>query len=155
MGKRNTTVVQRFHEKYVVNDSGCWDWIASRNREGYGKFKVTGKDIRAHRFSYELHRGGIPKGDHVLHTCDNPSCVNPAHLFLGRDKENIADKVAKGRQARGEKQHLAVLTAEDVREIRNLYATGDYSQRQIGEIYGAAQNTISHIVLRQTWMHVE
>lgn len=90
-------IKDRFMEKVKLMPSGCWEWQASKKKKGYGRFKV--QDFQhAHRFSYHIFKGNIPKGMLVCHKCDNPSCVNPAHLWLGTYSDNINDCYAKGRR---------------------------------------------------------
>jgi hypothetical protein len=88
----------RFWEKVKKSDTNdCWEWQSTTNNKGYGTISIKGRSRLAHRFSYEIHNGSIPNGLNVLHRCDNPLCCNPAHLFLGTQRDNIADMVAKGR----------------------------------------------------------
>ena len=94
--------VKRFLEKVNKNTgSECWEWTASLNQKGYGNFKLNGSPYLTHRVSYEIHKGAIPKGLVVRHQCDNPKCVNPAHLELGSQKDNVRDRQDRGRQAKG------------------------------------------------------
>lgn len=91
-------VIDRFLAKVQVQPDGCWVWTAAlRDGYPYGVFCFDGKTYRAHRFSYLLYRGEIPEGQHVCHSCDNPTCVNPHHLFLGTQSDNIQDCLEKGR----------------------------------------------------------
>lgn len=88
----------RFHNSYAVDQRGCWVWATkSKAVSGYGLINIKNTNVRAHRFSWTIHRGPIPNGLHVLHKCDVPACVNPAHLFLGTDLDNNTDKINKGR----------------------------------------------------------
>lgn len=163
-------IVQRFWAK-VQKSSDCWIWTASKRNKGYGAFAYTWKGQmihdRAHRFSYRLHLGDIPDGLFVLHRCDTPACVNPAHLFLGTNYDNVRDMHAKGRKVvggthcgdngkwkRGEIHHAAKMTAESVRELRSLHEQG-WSFSRLGVRYGINQSAVYKIVHRLRWKHVD
>lgn len=93
-----TTLLERFEAKYEpITESGCWIWTANSDKDGYGQFRIGKKMMRPHRFSYEHFVGEIPNGMYVLHKCDIPSCVRPEHLFVGTQKDNVADMIKKGR----------------------------------------------------------
>lgn len=165
--EKAVSLSRRFWEKVEKTD-GCWLWIASTNRKGYGRFGIDACDgMRlAHRWSWEIHNGPIPDGLCVLHRCDVPACVNPAHLFLGTRVDNNADMERKGRGNRvgwrnvrdrrpGELRHNSKLTVERVREIRVLYEAGDVSYTKLGRLYGVGRTTIEQVVKRKKWAHVE
>lgn len=137
------------------NESGCMEWKAARNAKGYGQFGVSGKMRVASRLAYELANGPIPDGMLVCHTCDNPPCCNPAHLFLGSAKDNQADKANKGRCAlqSGSKNNLARLTESVVLEIRAMRADG-YKVSDLAHRFNVHQTTISKVITRATWNHV-
>lgn len=112
------TVENRFWSKVAVgNASECWLWTAARLPRGYGQFQLSGKSRRAHRVAYEIAVGPIPKGMHVLHSCDVTSCVNPAHLHLGTHDENMREMVERKRSASGGHTRRK-LTQQDARDIR-------------------------------------
>ncbi len=143
-----------------VGPDGCWPWTASLNAYGYGQLATGWKrpPVAAHRLSYELNVEPIPDGIFVLHRCDNPACVNPAHLFLGTQADNVADMISKGRNRtgempRGEGHHKTTLTADQVRDIRRRYADGE-TQTDIAEEFEISQPGISQIVRRVTWSHI-
>ncbi len=145
---------ERLLSKIKINEiSGCWEWTAGLYQNGYGKLWSEGTTRLAHRISYELHCGDIPKGMHICHSCDNRSCANPEHLFLGTHTENMIDRNAKGRQARpdGTKNGKAKLTEADVLAIRA--ATG-ISQRRLAEQFDVAQSRISEIRSGKYWSHI-
>ena len=125
-------------------NSTCIVWSGDRTEKGYGRFRRDGKWIRAHRAVWELANGPIPAGLHVLHRCDNPSCVNPAHLFLGTNRDNVADCVAKGRHAH------AKLTPESAAEIRFMADSG-VPLRTIARVKALDRNTVRDIARRVTW----
>jgi len=158
------TPVERFHQKYTIKDSGCWDWNGSARVSGqsdkpsygkrkYGRMFVDNKTISAHRYSYQIHKGEIAKGMFVLHKCDNTLCVNPDHLFLGSHEDNMRDMVEKGRSYKrsGEDMHTSKLRNEQAREARALYGTGKYSQSSLGSKYGVSQSVIGRIVRGESY----
>lgn len=150
-GLKPTPLAERF-ARYVQKDdpSGCWLWTGSMSRN-YGQIGRHGRPLLAHRAAWELAHGDIPNGLYVLHRCDNGRCVNPAHLFLGTQRDNIRDMVAKGRDRfTGERAYQAILTTEQVRTIR----CSTESARAIAKRLGVAFQTISDVRRRKNWKHV-
>ena len=133
----------------------CWPWEATRNQDGYGRFWL-GELKSAHRVAWEIANGPIPKGRCVLHRCDNPQCVNPAHLWLGTHADNMADRDAKGRQwdRRGENHPHSKLTELDVICIRHWLKDGRWTQQKIADAFGIGRMTISNINTGRVWSHV-
>ena len=139
-----------------VTPAGCWEWRGSRNVAGYGQISSGTRTATGHprpalapRVSWEVHSGPIPDGLAVLHRCDNPPCVNPAHLFLETRGDNNADMARKRRTLNGERRPNAKLTDAQVDEIRERYAAGGISQRALGAEYGVGGPTVSMIVNRK------
>ena len=133
----------------------CWVWIGCKVKDGYGRWRCDGKAILAHRYSYILHNGPIPDGLLVCHTCDNPSCCNPAHYFLGTKKDNNDDKERKGRSrhAEGEAHGNATTTEETIICIRQRHANGE-SLGSLGRYFKMSKSNVSAIVKRTAWKHV-
>lgn len=148
-------IKQRFEEKYTVNRvTGCWDWHGSKNKKGYGHMGRPGSNrlIKAHRASYLIHNGYLPDDEFVCHRCDNPSCVNPNHLFLGSHKENMKDMTDKGRQAKGENCRTSKLTSGDVVSIRKEAASK--TQAQLARDYGVSPGYVWGLLNNLYWKHV-
>lgn len=139
-------------DKRGAND--CWEWQAGKDWDGYGIFSIHGKSPKAHRIAWELSNGcTIPEGLVMMHTCDNPSCCNPAHLALGTNADNIHDAQEKGRLRgpRGEKQWHSKLTVENVREIRRLYATGEYTHETLATMFDVGRRAIGRVISGVNW----
>lgn len=147
---RGMTLAQRF-DFYAVKSDGCWIWRGSvAGRSGYGKLGFNGRTLAAHRLSWELHRGPIQPGMVVCHHCDNPRCVKPDHLFIGTTLDNVRDKIAKGRDPRGERNTEARLTES---QVRNILAD-KRSSREIGAAYGVSNTAIWLIKSGRKWKHI-
>lgn len=141
---------RRFWQKVDRHSSpqGCWIWMCGVFTDGYGAFRMRNKQFRAHRASWILAFGEIPRGRFVLHRCDNPRCVNPDHLFLGDALSNARDRENKGRGKRlhGSNSPLSKLTLTEVAEIRHMAERG-HNQNKIAAKFGVIQSAISLIVL--------
>jgi len=150
----------------------CWNWQGGTNERGYGRFSIGGVHLYAHRVSWVIANGPMPDGLDACHDCpdgDNPSCVNPAHLWSGTDTDNAIDRHAKGRTVsgqqhgaytmpgrvlRGEAHGRAKITEEQAREIRERYAKGGVLQRELGAEFGISQVQVGYIVRGVSWSHV-
>jgi hypothetical protein len=146
--QRFKTPEQKFFEKVDKTTplNGCWIWTGEKGHCGYGRWQLGDIKHYTHRLSWEWHNGPIPAGMHVLHHCDNPPCCNPAHLFLGKPKDNAIDKSRKGRARKK-------LTATQVLEIRKRWDAGE-TQNAIAFDYSVTQAAISAIVLNVVWRDV-
>lgn len=147
---KNGTASERLAELSVAEGSGCIRFTGHLDGEGYGRIMVARVKYMAHRLSYSLNNGPIPDGYVVRHKCDNPSCINPEHLEVGTQADNIADKVSRGRQARGSGVGRAILTEEAVREIRS----SPLKVSELSTLYGVSVVSIRNILRRKTWQHV-
>lgn len=137
---------------------GCWPWTGARDPDGYGRFRASdGRTVLAHRESLALAGRPAAPGQAACHSCDNPPCVNPAHLSVAAQAENLADMDRKGRRRGappiGEQHHSARLTEDLVREIRARSAEGT-NQPTLAAMYGVRQSSISKLLLGRTWRHV-
>lgn len=161
----------RFWEKVDRNGSlpphnpelgNCWVWKRARDDLGYGWFSIGAKMHRAHRVAWFLEHGRWPSPK-ALHKCDNPSCVRGSHLFEGTDEDNTADKMRKGRQARGEKHGAwsrgesnvrSKLSNADISEMRASYKRGEFLQSELSKRYGISQSLVSRILNKKAWKHL-
>jgi hypothetical protein len=144
----------------IIN--GCWIWIRERDKDGYGEISVHGikrQKLKAHRVSWEVFKGPIPLGLNVLHKCDNPPCINPDHLFLGTQKDNIQDMITKGRKVivpglKGEANPTSKLKSEQVKKIKSMLAQGIVAG-VIAKEFGVARSTISMINIGRLWRDIK
>jgi hypothetical protein len=147
-GRKKASLEERFFEKVKKGD-GCWEWTANKNNKGYGmlggpkKPDSKGRLMLAHRVSYQLAHGDIPKGRWVLHRCDNAGCVNPEHLFLGDNTANVRDMHSKGRGWGG-------IGPDTAYAILWMRASG-FSRKQVMAEYGVALDVVKHVTARRTW----
>lgn len=152
MARWNLTAEQRFWAR--VDKSGeCWLWTGGKDGCGYGYIHYGGQQQRTSRVSFQMAHGPIPPGQCVCHRCDNPACVNPAHLFLGTHAENMRDSVVKRRMHPGERHISAKLTDEQVMEIRRKWAAGATST-EIAAEYGLNRGTVSSLGAGKHWTHL-
>lgn len=131
----------------------CHVWQGRRDDDGYGRVSHQGREWLAHRWAWTRKHGPIPGGKQVLHHCDNPPCINDAHLWLGTQQDNIADMVAKGRAARGSRNSLARLTEADIPVIRSRVMGGE-TISAVARSYAMSFHAIEYIVKRLHWRHV-
>jgi hypothetical protein len=134
----------------------CWQWLGAKAGDGYGSFRFRGFWSRAHRLSYSLYVGSIPEGLSVLHRCDNPMCVNPSHLFVGSQKDNVQDTESKhrGNHPKRERHGRAVLTEGDVQGLRERYSRGE-SKAHLARVFGISQTHTARIINGKAWNHVD
>lgn len=153
---RRSTLIEAFYAH--VEPRGwdeCWEWQGPTDAsKGYGRLTVHGKVYGAHRLSYELHHAPLDADQFACHTCDNPICVNPYHLFAGTSQDNHADMVQKGRHARGSIQGRAILHESEVAQIRTMYDTGEHTQKELARLFGVSKTLVGRIVRHEVWRHV-
>lgn len=147
------TLEERFEDKYITEpNSGCWLWVGGYDGEGYGMFWVVEKMVKAHRVSWRLHNGVIRDNLFVLHKCDVKCCVNPAHLFLGTQKDNVEDSIRKGRFHYGERSGSSKLTATQVSDIKLQLSFG-HKEKDIAKKYNVAHQSINCIKHGKNWKY--
>ena len=160
MGNPNaygTTPEERFWAK--VDRSGgpdaCWPWTGATQAKGYGRVTVDQRNDGSHRVALSLKLGRpLGSGELACHTCDNPPCCNPRHLFAGSSVDNDRDKIAKGRSNRGERHGHAVLTDETVLAIRRRHAESCATHQAIAGEFGLPRRLVSRVISRERWTHL-
>ena len=152
--ERFWTKVDRENSNIFYDNTRCWEWTDGLSKNGYGRYMYKGNVTLSHRYSYFLNFGEYDMKLNVLHHCDNPKCVNPKHLFLGTQFENMQDKVKKRRQRFGELVNTSKLTEGDVTRIYKMLDSGNYLQREIAEVFGVTQGAIGLILRGITWKHI-
>lgn len=149
----------------VIDENSCWEWQGEKVVKGYGRFYIGQKRFVASRYCYDNFVEKIKDTTlQVCHKCDNPSCVNPKHLFLGTPQDNTKDMVSKGRNfivpkelrkfPAGENNGNSTLTEKDVLEIRNKYVPFQYGAQTLAKEYGINKKTVQSILRRNTWKHI-
>ena len=146
-GLKNLTPQERFQRSAPGSGEGCWEWTGTRAATGYGVLYVHGKQVGAHRFAWErANRRSVPAGMHVCHTCDNPICVRPDHLFLGTPVDNAHDMWRKGRNPSGERHGMAKLSDAEVAEMRRVRVEEGLLHRELAERFGVCKGTVEKIL---------
>lgn len=157
MTKLVNTILNFWMKVKRGKDNECWNWSGCTTEDGYGLFCMDYKQYLTHRLAWENRNGKIPKGMHVLHSCDNPKCCNPNHLSLGTVQENMKDKVDKERQFKGKHNQPSKprLTLEDIADIKTLYDSGEYSQRGLARLYGVGHLQVFKIIHGKSSPHIK
>lgn len=158
INKKGKTAEEKYWDNVIVIENDCWGWKGAVNHDGYGSVTVWNKSkskaFRANRVSWMIHNGQIPEGYFVCHKCDNPSCTNPDHLFLGTPHDNTVDMVRKGRDPRGERAGGVKLTEDDVMCIRKLHLEGT-TPAQIATLFPYVHpGHIYSVLKRKIWKHI-
>lgn len=146
--------LSKFLAKVEKQPNGCWYWAGGKDGKGYGLVRLPGhRAVKAHRLSFQLYNFD-PGRLQVNHRCDNPLCVNPDHLYVGTQKENVADRIARGRSASGERNGKAKLNAPKVRVIHRLLEQGYLSKSEIADLFAVNRKVISKIASGTNWSQV-
>ena len=151
------SVVGRFWSKVnqTRNPDACWPWLAGTNKEGYGTFRFNGNSVGAHVFAFRQH-GTLHAGQVVCHSCDNPPCCNPRHLFAGSQADNVHDRIVKGRTAAGDKHSRSRLTSAQVIAARSRYVANDpvHGCAAIAKELGVSRPALANAIRGYSWKKI-
>src|ERR1700753_2039822 len=150
MADENNMTKEEFFSNVKINKNSCWEWQRYLNKYGYGYISTEGKSWSIHRYAYYVTHGSIPSKKWVLHKCDNRKCINPDHLYLGDNAQNVKDRVQRNRGAIAERNASSKLTTKEVTKIKKMTGT----LRSVSEKFGVAIATIDDIRRGRTWKHV-
>lgn len=142
-------IVTRIANK-TLKTTTCWLWTGNKNKDGYGIIQISNKQKRVTRVVFAIVHGQVTNNQLVLHSCDNPTCINPIHLYSGTPADNVRDEVSRGRIAQGSRNNQNKLTEIQVLEIRSLHKEGS-SLSKLGRKFAVSHKTIESIVKRKTW----
>lgn len=142
-------------EKKLKKYKDCLVWTGCKDKDGYGKIQIGKKHYRTHRLAYEIAYGEIPKGKMICHKCSNKACCNITHLYVGNAKINANDREEHGHNAfKGERNPKAKLSIAEVIMIKDLYKSGDFTYKELGDRFDVSGHQISLIINKKTWKHV-
>lgn len=144
----------RFLSKLTKRQDGCWEWNAARFSKGYGQFTIGEYNHRAHRVSHWNFNGSFDETLDVMHSCDNPWCVNPEHLSHGTNQDNRDDSISKIRHNIGERNGNASLTDEKVLKMRELFETGNFTKSELSRMFNISPAVAGGVIDRKSWNHV-
>lgn len=165
MSKKNRRTLFELYWRRAIRGErpdDCWGWSGNLNNKGYTSVQIVrngrAKNYLCHRLSYLIHKGRIPKGLDVMHSCDNPVCTNPRHLDVGTRKDNMMDAARKGRakgtSLPGESNPNSILTDDLVRYIRSVYSGGGVTQHALASSLGLTRAVVADVVGYRSWKHV-
>lgn len=161
LGRPRKGISERFWPKVKIATyppDACWEWVGAKNSNGYGHIGDRGSHKKAHRVSWEIHNGPIPSGSLCLHKCDNKSCVNPSHLYIGNHSDNAKDMIERGGQTfnppLGSKHWASKLNEENALEIRRLYSEGSTTYLELSTKFNVSPESVRDVIKGITWRHV-
>lgn len=147
---KRPSIEAEFNRRVQWSD-GCWEWSGNKDKDGYGLLTYARRHYRANKLALQFDGRPVPVGMYACHTCDNPGCVRPDHLYPGTPQQNADDAHSRGRNQRGERHYSAKLSEADVKAIRDSFETDE----NIAKFYGVSRSNISMIRSRRTWRHVQ